>query len=83
MLFKIGDYFVNIDACDIHTEKEQTKITDVKFNERDTMQFVNHINCYICTPYESELRAQIFSEIFDQLAAYGFFGKELQQIYSK
>lgn len=83
MLFKICDYLVNIDACDIHRDKENTKIKDVKFNERDTMYFVNHINTYICTFHESELRTQIFSDIFDQLAAYGFFGKDLQKIYSK
>ena len=83
MLFTIGDFVVNIEAARIGEERENTPVKNIRFNEHDAMAFMNHINAYICIYNESPERNRDFNQIFDQLAAYGYFGKDWQKLYSK
>lgn len=83
MVFKIGNYVINIDAMRIDDEAENISIKGVRFSEHDTMAFMNHINAYICTYTANDMRKNEFNQIFNQLATYGYFGDDLKEIYSQ
>ena len=94
MIFKVGNYVVNIDAARLGEEDaEKTLAKDLRFSEKDTLAFVNHVNArFVAAEYGYKAMESLasfehvkeeFNELFEQLGTYGYFCDELKEIYSR